>query len=456
MMQQRNNGFLEGAILPSLLKFAVPVLLALVLQALYGAVDLWAVGKFGTTADISAVSTGSQTMQIITGIVTGLSMGTTILLGQRIGQKDDNGAAQVVGTSIRIFGILGIALSVVMVAAAKPIAQMMNVPEEAFTQTVHYIQICGGGCICIAAYNLLSAAFRGMGDSRSPLVFVSIACVTNIAGDIILIDGFQMGAAGAAIATVAAQAVSVVLSVILIKKKGLPFRFTGEHLSSHKATAARIIQLGSPIALQDMCNEISYLIIIGLTNALGVEASAGVGIAEKLVIFILLIPMSYMQSISAFVSQNIGAGKQERARKAMWKGMGTAAILGGMIAYVSYFHGDALSMLFVKNGIEGQAALIRDAADFLRATSIECFILSIAYCLTGYFNGCGKTGFVMLQGLCAIFLVKIPYAYYASRKAVPQLFDIGLSTAYAALFTLTVCLIYYWDSYRKASRSIKI
>ena len=174
MMQQRNNGFLEGAILPSLLKFAVPVLLALVLQALYGAVDLWAVGKFGTTADISAVSTGSQTMQIITGIVTGLSMGTTILLGQRIGQKDDNGAAQVVGTSIRIFGILGIALSVVMVAAAKPIAQMMNVPEEAFTQTVHYIQICGGGCICIAAYNLLSAAFRGMGDSRSPLVFVSI------------------------------------------------------------------------------------------------------------------------------------------------------------------------------------------------------------------------------------------------------------------------------------------
>ena len=341
-MQQKKNDLVEGAILPSLLKFAVPVLLALVLQALYGAVDLWAVGKFGTTADISAVSTGSQTMQIITGIVTGLSMGTTILLGQCIGQKDDKGAA------------------------------------------------------------------------------------------------------GAAIATVAAQVVSVALFLVLIKKKGLPFRFAREDLSSHRATAERIIKLGSPIALQDMCNEISYLIIIGLVNALGVEVSAGVGIAEKLVIFILLIPMSYMQSISAFVSQNVGAGKQERARRAMWKGMGTALILGGITAYVSYFHGDALSMLFVKNGVEGQAAVIRDAADFLRATSIECFILSIAYCLTGYFNGCGKTGFVMLQGLGAIFLVKIPYAYYASRKAVPQLFDIGLSTAYAALFTLAVCLIYYW------------
>lgn len=451
-MKQLKNNFLEGPILPSLLKFAVPVLLTLVLQALYGAVDLWAVGKFGTTADISAVSTGSQTMQIITGIVTGLSMGTTVLLGQRIGHRDDEGSAQVVGASIRIFGILGIVLSIAMVPAAKPIAYLMNAPEEAFTQTVQYIQICGGGSLCIVAYNLLSAVFRGMGDSRSPLIFVSIACVTNIAGDITLIYGFKMGAAGAAVATVAAQAVSVALSLILIKKKGLPFRFTKEHLAFHKNTAAGVIRLGSPIALQDMCNEVSYLIIIGLVNALGVTASAGVGIAEKLVIFILLIPMSYMQSISAFVAQNAGAGMLCRAGKAMWLGMGTAAVLGGIIAYAAYFHGDVLSMLFVSDAAESQAAVIRDSAEFLQATSIECFVLSIAYCLTGYFNGLGKTAFVMLQGLCAIFLVKIPYAYFASKKPDPQLFDIGLSTAYAAVFTLTVCLIYYLYSHRKSEK----
>lgn len=451
-MKQLKNNFLEGPILPSLLKFAVPVLLTLVLQALYGAVDLWTVGKFGTTADISAVSTGSQTMQIITGIVTGLSMGTTVLLGQRIGHRDDEGSAQVVGASIRIFGILGIVLSIAMVPAAKPIAYLMNAPEEAFTQTVQYIQICGGGSLCIVAYNLLSAVFRGMGDSRSPLIFVSIACVTNIAGDITLIYGFKMGAAGAAVATVAAQAVSVVLSLILIKKKGLPFIFTKEHLAFHKNTAACVIRLGSPIALQDMCNEVSYLIIIGLVNALGVTASAGVGIAEKLVIFILLIPMSYMQSISAFVAQNAGAGMLCRAGKAMWLGMGTAAILGGIIAYAAYFHGDMLSMLFVSDAAESQAAVIRDSAEFLRATSIECFVLSIAYCLTGYFNGLGRTAFVMLQGLCAIFLVKIPYAYFASKKPDPQLFDIGLSTAYAAVFTLTVCLIYYLYSHRKSEK----
>ncbi len=451
-MKRTENNFLEGAILPALLEFAVPILLALVLQALYGAVDLWAVGKFGTTADISAVSTGSQTMQIVTGIVTGLSVGTTVLLAQRIGHGDNEGAARAVGASIKLFAALGAVLSLVMIAAARPIAQLMNAPEEAFTQTVHYIQICGGGSICIAAYNLLSAVFRGMGDSGSPLIFVSIACVTNIVGDIALIDGFKMGAAGAAAATVAAQAVSVVLSAVLIKKKGLPFALTKEQPAAGKE-AAKILRLGSPIALQDMCSEISYLIIIGLVNALGITASAGVGIAEKLVIFILLIPMSYMQSISAFTAQNVGAGKPERARKAMWLGMGTAAVLGGAMAYVSYFHGEALSLLFVKDSAEGQAEVVRASAEFLRATSVECFALSLAYCLTGYFNGCGRTVFVMVQGLCAIFLVKIPYAYFASRKPEPQLFDIGLSTAYAAVFTLAICLIYYFYSRRKHAAS---
>ncbi len=452
-MKQRKNSFLEGAILPSLLKFAVPVLLALVLQALYGAVDLWAVGKFGTTADISAVSTGSQTMQIVTGIVTGLSMGTTVLLGKHIGEGDDEGAASTVGTSIKVFGILGIVLSFIMLGAAKPIARLMNAPVEAFRETVHYIQICGGGSLCIVAYNLLSAVFMGLGDSKSPLLFVSIASVINIAGDITLIKVFKMGASGAAAATVLAQALSVILSYVLIKKKGFPFHFHAKHLSINKNSAKNILKLGSPIALQDMCNELSYLIIIGLVNALGVTASAGVGIAEKLVIFILLIPTAYMQSISAFVAQNEGAGMAGRAKKAMWTGMGTAAVLGGIISYIVYSHGDVLSMIFLNEGTEGREEVIRSSAEFLRATSIECFVLSVAYCLTGYFNGIGKTTFVMLQGLMAIFLVKIPYAYIQSRSPNPSLFNIGLSTAYAALFTLVISLIYYLFYFQRKAES---
>lgn len=437
-MKKSDFTFLNGPILPSLLRFSLPILLALFLQALYGAVDLWAVGKFCGEADVSAVATGSQAMLIITGAVTGLSMGTTILLGNKIGMKDYRMAADTIGTSICIFALLGAVLSFVMTFLAPFIANIMNAPPEAFEKTIHYIRICGAGSLFITAYNLISAIFRGMGNSKAPLLFVAIACAANIIGDVLLINVFHMGTAGAAAATIGAQAVSVILSVLLIKKRGLPFPFQKKHLHPDIKIAKEVLKLGAPIALQDMCNEISYLILIGLVNTLGVTASAGVGIAEKLVMFMLLIPMSYMQSISAFTAQNIGAGQNARAEKSMWVGMGTAVILGLCMSYFPFFHGDLLSMVFIKD-----RAVVLASAEFLRATTIECFILSIAYCFTGYYNGIGKTGFVMIQGLCAIFLVRIPYAWFASTRPQPKLFQIGLSAAFAAVFTLLVCVVYY-------------
>lgn len=445
IVKSPNSTFLDGPILPALLRFSVPVLCALLLQALYGAVDLWAVGTFCGEADVSAVATGSQTMLIVTGIITGLSMGTTVLLGKKIGSKDEKGAADTIGTSICVFVLLGVILSVVMTVAASKIAVAMNTPSEAFEKTVHYIMICGVGSLFIVGYNLISAIFRGMGNSKAPLLFVSIACIINIIGDVVLIKVFDMGTEGAAIATITAQAVSVILSLVLIKRKGFPFPFGKGNIRLDRNSAVSIIKLGLPIALQDMCNEISYLILIGFVNTLGVTASAGVGIAEKLVMFMLLIPMSYMQSISAFVAQNIGAKQELRAKKAMWEGMFTAVILGGVMSYLSFFHGDLLSRIFINDML-----VVHASAEFLKATAIECFILSIAYCFTGYYNGIGKTTFVMGQGLCAIFLVKIPFAWFATYQLEPQLFQIGMSTAYAAIFTLVVCIIYYIWMNRKS------
>lgn len=444
MEKLSSSGFLEGPILPALTRFSLPILLALILQALYGAVDLWAVGTFCGAADVSAVSTGSQTMLIVTGLVAGLSMGTTVLLGQKIGQNDGRGAARVITTSLWIFLGLAILLSIITVLAAKAIASIMNAPPEAFEKTVHYIRICGAGSIFIVGYNLISAIFRGMGNSKAPLFFVAVACITNIIGDIALIKIFHMGTEGVAIATIAAQAVSVLLSAVMIKRKGLPFPLSRSTIPPDRKTALSVIRLGSPIALQDMCNEISYLILLGFVNTLGVTISAGVGIAEKLVMFMLLIPMSYMQAISAFVAQNSGAGQNERAAKTMWTGLCTAIVLGGTISTFSFFQGDLLSTAFIDDG-----PVIDASAEFLKATSIECFVLSIAYCFTGYFNGLGKTTFVMAQGLCAIFLVKIPYAWFASSRPEPALFNIGFSTVLAALFTLAACIAYYICRSRK-------
>ncbi|WP_138159448.1 MATE family efflux transporter [Peptoniphilus catoniae] len=440
-MKEIDGDFLKGPIFKNLVKFSIPVLLALILQALYGAVDLWAVGKFATRADVSAVATGSQAMQIIIGLVSGLSMGSTVLMALYVGGENREGILKIIINSFFLMGILALLLTLLTPISAGLIAKATKAPEEAFIQTVSYIRICGLGSIFIVAYNLISAIFRGFGDSRSPLYFVIIACFVNILGDIILIKFFNMGASGAAYATVFAQGVSVVMSLVLMWKNKNLFDFEKASLQIDSKIIKRILKLGSPLALQSMCNEMSYLIILGIVNSLGEIASAGVGIAEKLVMFILLIPISYTQSISAFVGQNYGAGNLARAKKSMWIGMATAAVLGGIISIFAFFYGKELSTLFIK--IEDYD-VIKASAEFLKATSIECFILSLAYCFTGYFNGIGETNFVMIQGLISIFLVKIPYAYYAGTRPEPSLFQIGMSTVWAAAFSFAFCAFYYF------------
>ena len=259
-----------------LLLFAVPVLLALFLQAMYGAVDLLIVGKFASSADVSAVSTGSQIMTTLTNLVSSFAMGTTILLGQQIGSGKKEEGGRTVGTAILLFAGIAVIMSVILVVFAPQVSSLMNAPEEAFQKTVNYIRICGG-MLVIVAYNLIGCIFRGLGDSRTPLITVAIACVFNVAGDLLLCAVFGMGTAGAAIATVFAQIVSVIVSFILISKKDLPFTIKKENIRIHKTYLRKMTAFGAPIALQDLLVSISFLIILAIVNDMGVIASAGVG-----------------------------------------------------------------------------------------------------------------------------------------------------------------------------------
>lgn len=436
-MTTSKNTILHGSIFWALTRFAVPILCSLILQALYGAVDLWMVSQFAANADVSAVSTGSQTMLIVNGIVTGLSMGITIFLGQAVGEGNDQQGARIIGTGTWIFSVLAAVLTLILLVGAPSLTHALHAPAEAYDQTVHYMMICGVGTVFVVGFNVLNGIFCGLGDSKTPLYFVVIACVANIIGDYVLIAVVDLGAEGAALATIAAQAVSVAFALVLIKRR-LPFAVYSSHFGLDASLAWSIVKLGLPVALLRMTNELSYLVILGFVNTLGVVASGGVGIAEKLVMFILLIPTAYMSAVSAFVAQNTGAAQHDRARRTLWVGMATAAVIGGGMAYLSFFHGDTLSRLFT-----GDAAVIAASAEFLKATALECFILSLAYCYDGYFNGIEKTTFVMVQGIIAALCVRIPYAYYASIQPTPSLFNIGLSTALAAAFMFVACTGYY-------------
>lgn len=319
---ERNTTFTEGKILQPLILFAMPVLFALFLQAMYGAVDLLVVGKFASSADVSAVSTGSQIMMTLTNLISSFAMGTTVLLGQLIGcgKKEEGGKA--VGTAMVMFAGIALVMTVLLVCFAPQISSIMHAPKEAFDKTAAYVRICGCGMIVIVAYNLIGCIFRGIGDSKTPLFTVAIACVCNIAGDLVLCAGFHMGTAGASCATVFAQVVRVVVSFGFIRKKQLPFVFKKENVRIHKTLLKKMAGLGAPIALQDLLVSISFLIILAIVNSMGVTASAGVGVAEKVCAFIMLISSAFMQSMSAFVAQNYGAGRMDRAKKALYNGIG--------------------------------------------------------------------------------------------------------------------------------------
>lgn len=319
---ERNTTFTEGKILQPLILFAMPVLFALFLQAMYGAVDLLVVGKFASSADVSAVSTGSQIMMTLTNLISCFAMGTTVLLGQLIGcgKKEEGGKA--VGTAMVMFAGIALVMTVLLVCFAPQISSIMHAPKEAFDKTAAYVRICGCGMIVIVAYNLIGCIFRGIGDSKMPLFTVAIACVCNIAGDLVLCAGFHMGTTGAACATVFAQVVSVVVSFGFIRKKQLPFVFKKENVRIHKDLLKKMAGLGAPIALQDLLVSISFLIILAIVNSMGVTASAGVGVAEKVCAFIMLISSAFMQSMSAFVAQNYGTGRMDRAKKALYNGIG--------------------------------------------------------------------------------------------------------------------------------------
>lgn len=445
-MKQTGN-FTEGSVFSPLIRFAVPVFFALLLQALYGAADLLIVGRFGgEMADVyvSAVSTGSQVLQTLTGAITGLAMGITVSVGEKIGAQKRDEAGKIVGSGIFLFLVIALVLTAIMLPAAGAVAGIMRAPAEAFSQTVSYITICSGGMLFIVAYNLLGSIFRGLGDSKTPLLAVLIACVLNILGDLLLVAVFHMGATGAAIATVLSQAVSVVLSLLIIRRRELPFDFSLKtDIRPTGVYIRRILRLGTPVALQDLLVNISFLAIIAIVNNIGLTASAGVGVAEKVCLFLMLVPSAFMQSMSAFVAQNMGAGKPERAGKALRYGIFLSLCAGLLLGYFTFFHGDVLASVFAKD-----AALILSAADYLKAYAIDCIFTSFLFCFVGYFNGCGHTPFVMVQGIIGAICVRIPVSYLMSTLIPVSLFKIGLATPISTLVQIVLCLGFFCYTFR--------
>lgn len=436
-MKSDKADFTQGSILKKLVAFMMPVLGALILQAAYGAVDLLVVGRFGSTSGLSAVSTGSQVLNLVTFVVVQFAMGITVLIARYLGEKKPEKIGAVIGGGAIVFTIISIVLFIVMVCFAHPISILMQAPEEAVDLTASYVRICGGGIFFIVVYNLLSAIFRGLGDSKSPLLFVLVACIVNVIGDLALVAGLHMDAAGAAIATVSAQALSVVFAVVLLIKKELPFSIARKDFRLNPQ-CKKFLKIGLPLALQEFLTQVSFLALCAFVNRLGLEASSGYGVACKIVNFAMLVPSALMQSMASFVSQNIGAGKKKRAKKSMFTGIGVGLVVGCLVFALVIFKGDMLAGFFTTD-----AAVIENGYAYLKGFALETIVTAILFSMVGYFNGNNKTIWVMTQGLIQTLLVRLPLAYFMSIQPNASLTKIGLAAPISTMVGVVLNIGFY-------------
>ena len=437
----------EGSVWKNLIRFSIPFFLSYFLQTLYGLADLFIVGLYNGAAITTAVSVGSQMMHMITVILVGLAMGCTVLISQAVGAKMMERVSRTIGNTITLFLGISIAMCVVLIALIHPIMQVMSVPPESLEQTQAYLTICFLGIPVITAYNIISAVFRGLGDSRTPMYFVAAACAINILLDYILIGVFQMQAVGAALATIFAQTCSVIFACIVVVRKDMGIHLSLQHLVPQKQLGIQMLQIGFPVALQDGLIQVSFLVITVIANMRGVEIAAAVGIVEKIIGILFLVPSSMLSAVSAISAQNIGAGLHRRALDTLKYSIMITVGFGFVVSVIIQFISEPVVGLFTR-----ETAVIVYGGQYLRSYATDCMFAGIHFCFSGYFCAYEKSIFSFIHNIASILLMRIPGAYLASIWFPDTLFPMGIAAPAGSALSALICVGIYWKVFRQDKR----
>lgn len=462
MMNQRNRA--GKGIVVTMLSFAVPFLISAFLQTFYGLCDLFIAGQFNGADVISGVSIGSQVTHMLTVVIVGLCMGTTVMIGRKLGEKKGQETKEIIAATVALFTIVAVVLTGVCFLLKSPILSALKTPEEALSEASSYLLICYAGIPFITAYNVIAAIFRGFGDTRHPMYFVAIAGVINIALDVVLVGPMGLRAAGAALATVISQAVSVVISLIYLTKQKtimLPKRADFKSLAGHdkedskdaaaigtansiglaalKTAVGEIIRIGTPIAAQDAFIQVSFLVITAIANNRGVEVAAAVGIVEKMISFLFLVPSAMLSTVSALAAKKAGAAEHAEARRILRIGIETCVIFGSIIAVLIQFLAGPVVGLFVSD----DARVVVLGTQYFRTYVIDCMIAGVHFCFSGFFSAYGKSGYSFLHNIISILTIRIPGAYLASVLFPTTLYAMGIAAPAGSLLSVLICLWLY-------------
>lgn len=425
-----------GSVLRNVLYFSLPYLLSYFLQTLYGMADLFIIGQFEGAASTTAVSVGSQVMHMITVMIVGLAMGSTVSIGRPIGAGEHKRATAVIGNTVTLFMALSVALMAILLVFVRPIVSIMSTPAEAVSGTTAYLTICFIGIPCITAYNIISSIFRGLGDSKSPMYFIAVACVSNIILDYLFIGLMGMGPAGAALGTTLSQAISVVVSLFVILRQQTGIRLLRSDLKLKRPVMRQILKIGLPVALQDGFVQIAFIVITIIANQRGLNDAAAVGIVEKVISFLFLVPSSMLSTVSALGAQNIGAGKHDRATLTLRYAILITAGFGLFISIVMQGIAEPVVGLFTAD-----TAVILAGGQYIRGYIWDCLFAGIHFSFSGYFCAYGRSEISFLHNICSILLVRIPGVYLMSTMFPNTLFPMGLATVGGSLLSITICVV---------------
>ena len=435
-----------GSVLKNIVFFSLPYLLSYFLQTLYGMADLFIIGQFDSVSGTTAVSIGSQVMHMITVMIVGIAMGTTVMIGKSVGAKLKKETSKIIGNTITLFLGISIVLTCILLFFVNPIVDIMSTPTQAVAGTRAYLMICFAGIPLITAYNIISSIFRGLGDSKSPMYFIAIACVANIALDYIFIGAFHMGPEGAALGTTLSQTISLVVSLWLILKKQTGISVKREDFRPDRVTMGQVLKIGIPIAAQDGFIQVAFIIITIIANRRGLSAAAAVGIVEKIISFLFLVPSSMLSTVSALGAQNMGAGKYERADQILRYAMGIAVGFGLFVSLLIQVTAETAVGLFTTD-----AVVILLGAQYIRGYIWDCIFAGVHFSFSGYFCAYGRSEISFIHNLIAILCVRIPGVYLTSKIFPDTLFPMGLATATGSLLSVIICMIAF-DWLKKQKR----
>lgn len=437
-----------GSVFKTLLYFSLPYLLAYFLQTLYGMADLFIIGQYNGVESTTAVSIGSQVMHMLTVMIVGLAMGATVMIGQAVGAGRKEQASLAVGNTVTLFMILSVIVTAVLLLAVRPIVAVMSTPAEAVPGTISYLTVCFIGIPFITAYNIISSIFRGMGDSKSPMYFIAVACAANIALDYLLIGGLGLGPMGAALGTTLSQTISVIVSLVVILKKKTGITLTAADFKPLRTTMGSLLKIGIPIAMQDGFIQIAFIVITIIANRRGLNDAAAVGIVEKIIGILFLVPSSMLQSVSALSAQNVGAGKHDRARRTLVYAS-TMSVLWGLIAVIAMqIDAEAFIGLFADS-----AKVVQLGGQYMRGYVWDAALAGIHFCFSGYFCAYGLSGISFIHNSLSIVCVRIPVAYFASKYFTDTLFPMGLASTAGSALSVIICVgVFVWMERRRRER----